>query len=312
MAKSAGKKNGSEEEGNTRTQTEVLTSPGDLLKDLSDAKPDPALVVVQGDQLGRVYRLKNGRTSIGRHPDTDVLLQQRAVSGFHAEIRVSEQSVILEDLKSTNGTFHNATRLARPVVLQPGDLLKIGASVFKYVDSKLDAEFAESLHQKTTRDPMTGAYNKEYFTKALAQSLEIARSGYPLSLIIFDLDHFKKVNDTYGHLAGDYVLKETCRVLRDSVVRAEDVFARYGGEEFAVVMPDSQLKIAVGVAERIRKTLESHDFVFEGTKIPVSASLGVVAWKPDFTTSDQMISAADELLYKSKAAGRNRVTSMPE
>lgn len=295
---------------NTSTRTEVLTSPGSLAQDLDT--PDPALVVVQGDQLGRVFRLKPGRTSVGRHPDTDILLQQRAVSGFHAEIRVSENSVILEDLKSTNGTFHNTERLARPVVLQPGDLIKIGASVFKYVDSKLDSEFAESLHQKSTRDPMTGAYNKEYFTRALAQSLEIAKSGYPLSLILFDLDHFKKVNDTYGHLAGDYVLKETCRVLRDSVVRAEDVFARYGGEEFAVVMPDATIKVALGVAERIRKTMESHAYVFEGTQIPVTASLGVVSWTPDFASSDDMIGAADELLYKSKQAGRNRVSSRPE
>jgi diguanylate cyclase (GGDEF)-like protein len=297
---------------NTATQTEVLTSPGDIAKDLADFKPEPALVVVQGDQLGRVFRLKQGRTTIGRHPETDVLLQQRAVSGYHAEIRVSDKSVILEDLKSTNGTFHNTARLTRPVVLQPNDLIKIGASVFKYVDSKIDSDFAESLHKKTTKDAMTGAYNKEYFVKALVQSIEIAKSGYPLSLIMFDLDHFKKVNDTYGHLAGDYVLTETCRVLREIVVRSEDVLARYGGEEFAVIMPDSPLKVAVGVAERIRKTLESHDFVFEGKKIPVTSSLGVVAWVPGFATSDQMVAAADELLYKSKQGGRNRVTAMPE
>lgn len=296
----------------TATKTDVASGFDTVAQRLlSEAeKKDPALVVIQGEMTGRVFRLKPGRNLIGRHPNSEIPLHQRAVSSLHAEIRVgAEATVILEDLKSTNGTILNRDKITRPAVLQPGDLIKIGGCVFKYIDNKLDANFTESLHQGAITDPLTGVYNKGYLMKALASSIEIAKGGFPLSLIIFDLDHFKKVNDKHGHLAGDYVLKETCRVLKEAVIRTEDVLARYGGEEFAVVMPDSPLAPAVRVAERIRATMEGHNFVFNNVKIPVTSSSGVVTWKPAFDSPDPMIEAADQLLYKSKEQGRNRVSS---
>ncbi|MBS1985537.1 MAG: diguanylate cyclase [Bdellovibrionales bacterium] len=293
----------------TRTELQAVgdTSAKELL--LEAQKRDPAFIVIQGEMTGKVFRLKPGRNVIGRHPNSDIAIQQRAVSGVHAEVRVADATVILEDLQSTNGTILNKDKLARPAVLQANDLIKIGGCVFKYIDSKLDASFAESLHQSVITDPLTGVYNKGYLLKAMVSALEIAKGGFPLSLIMFDLDHFKKVNDTYGHLAGDYVLKETCKVLKESVIRTEDILARYGGEEFTVVMPDSPLAPAVRVAERIRATLEGHRFEFNGTVIPVTASLGVVVWVPAFDTAEKMIQAADDLLYKSKQSGRNRVST---
>ena len=276
---------------------------------LSAKKSEPALIIVQGDTVGRVIRLKAGRNVIGRHSDSDIPMQQRAVSSAHAEIRVSETSVILEDLKSTNGTLLNKDKIQRPAVLQAGDLVKIGNWVFKYVDNKLDASLAESLHLQTTTDALTGVSNKAYLTTALNSSVEVAKAGYPLSVIIFDLDHFKKVNDTYGHVAGDFVLKEACRVIKDSVVRSDDVLGRFGGEEFMLIMPDSPLKIATGVAERIRKTLEQHQFNFNNTIIPVTASLGVCSWTPAYNTATALLEAVDKLLYKSKQGGRNRVSA---
>ncbi|MEO5666730.1 MAG: GGDEF domain-containing protein, partial [Bdellovibrionota bacterium] len=137
---------------------------------------------------------------------------------------------------------------------------------------------------------------------------EVAKSGFPLSIVIFDLDHFKRVNDTYGHIAGDYVLKETTRVIKETVVRSEDILGRWGGEEFLLIMPDAKLEVAVGVAERIRKTMEMHDFVFSGMKIPVTASLGVAIWIPALKTAEDFLEVSDQLLYKSKQDGRNRVS----
>ncbi len=295
----------------TATRTELQGTLDGAAQELllSAKKLEPALIVVQGDTVGRVIRLKEGRNVIGRHPDSDIPMQQRAVSSHHAEIRVTEGSVILEDLKSTNGTNLNKDKIQRPAVLQAGDLVKIGNWVFKYVDNKLDANLAESLHLQTTTDGLTGVSNKAYLMTALASSVEIAKSGYPLAVVIFDLDHFKKVNDTYGHIAGDFILKESCRVIKDTVVRSDDVLGRFGGEEFLLIMPDSPLKIAEGVAERIRKTLEQHVFDFNGTIIPITASLGVCNWIPAYNTSTALLEAVDKLLYKSKQGGRNRVTA---
>jgi len=294
----------------TSTQTEVLThassDPDDLLGKAS--KLDPALIVIQGEMLGRVFRLKEGVSQIGRQPDNAVVIQQRAVSGHHAQVRREGATVILEDLKSTNGTILNKDRIERPMILQQNDLIKIGTCVFKYSENQLDTSFTESLHHKGTTDELTGVYNKAYLMSSLASAIEVAKSGFPLSVVIFDLDHFKRVNDTYGHIAGDYVLKETTRLIKDTVVRSEDILGRWGGEEFLLIMPDAKLEVAVGVAERIRKQMEMHDFVFSGMKIPVTASLGVSTWIPSLKTAEDFLEVADQLLYKSKQEGRNRVS----
>lgn len=294
----------------TSTQTEVLTHANTDADDLlgKAAKLDPALIVIQGEMLGRVFRLKEGVSQIGRQPDNAVVIQQRAVSGHHAQVRRDGKTVILEDLKSTNGTILNKDKIERPQVLQQNDLIKIGTCVFKYSENQLDSSFTEELHHKGSTDELTGVYNKAYLMSSLASAMEVAKSGFPLSVVIFDLDHFKRVNDTYGHIAGDYVLKETTRLIKATVVRSEDILGRWGGEEFLVIMPDAKLEVAVGVAERVRKTMETHDFVFSGMKIPVTASLGVAVWIPQFKTPEDFLETADQLLYKSKQEGRNRVS----
>jgi two-component system cell cycle response regulator len=295
----------------TGTKTEVATSADTRAHELLQQaeKIDPSLIVIQGDLVGRVFRIPLGRMSIGRHATCQIQVSQRLVSTVHAEIRRNEHGVIIEDLNSTNGTLVNKGLLKQPIPLGAGDLIKIGNTVFKYVDKELDSNFSEELHKQMTRDPLTNAFNRAYIMKALSASMDIAKSGYPLSIVLIDLDHFKKINDTHGHIAGDYVLKETCRILQDTVVRADDVLGRYGGEEFIVVMPNCSLQDAVGAAERMRKTLESHPFEFSKAKIPVTASLGVLQWKPKFESNEDFIGACDVLLYQSKNAGRNRVTS---
>ncbi|NCN40400.1 GGDEF domain-containing protein [bacterium] len=294
----------------TSTKTEVITTTttGDeLLKNQNES--DPAFIAIQGDMLGRVFRLKEGTNTIGRQTDNEIIINQRAVSGRHACVKREGSNVILEDLQSTNGTILNTKRIDRPMLLQQDDVIKVGSSVFKYTENNLDTAFTESLHQKGTVDELTGVYNKAYLLQSLSQAIEVAKSGFPLSIVMFDLDHFKKVNDNFGHLAGDYVLKETCRLIKDSVIRSEDILGRFGGEEFVLIMPDAKLEVAVGVAERVRKTIEDHLFEHSGKVMPVTTSLGVCTWRPQVKTADDFLEEVDKLLYKSKEGGRNRVTS---
>ena len=268
----------------------------------------PALVAVQGESPGRVHRLKNGANLIGREMLCDICTNERAASRRHAEICWTGNTVVLKDLGSTNGTLLNGRAIDEPVPPVSGNLIKVGSCVFKFIDSLLDVEMSEALYAKGTTDPLTGICNKAHLLAAIASSFDIAKGGSALSLIVFDLDHFKLVNDTHGHLAGDFVLKETCRVVK-TILRPEATFGRFGGEEFIVLLPDLKLNEAVGVAERIRAGIETHPFEFSGVKIPVTVSLGVCEFNASFQNADDMIGAADAMLYTSKGEGRNRVSA---
>ncbi len=293
------------------TKTEIQTSLDDLARDAFDKsqKWNPSFVVIQGDMIGRVYQLKEAKTLIGRHPSCQISIQHRAVSSQHAQILRSSDSIVIEDLKSTNGTFVNKAKITSQTVLKTGDLVRMGGTVLKYVDSELDVDFSESLHNQMTRDALTGVFNRGYVLKALSSLMELARTGSQLSMILVDLDHFKKINDTMGHLAGDQVLRDTCKVLVESVFRAEDVIGRYGGEEFIALLPDCPKVTAVEVAERARKAIEGHRYFFEQKRIQVTASLGVTAWDPKYTTPEEFISEVDSKLYQAKRTGRNKVVS---
>jgi two-component system cell cycle response regulator len=293
------------------TKTEIQTSLDDLARDAFDKaqKWNPSFVVIQGDLIGRVFKLKDEKTLIGRHPSCQIPIQHRAVSSQHAAVKRLKNTIVVEDLKSTNGTFVNQAKITVPVTLKTGDLVRMGGTVLKYVDSELDVDFSESLHNQMTRDALTGVFNRGYVIKALSSLMDIAKTGSSLSMILIDLDHFKKVNDTLGHLAGDQVLRDTCKVLVESVFRGEDVVGRYGGEEFIALLPDCALKTAIDVAERARKTIESHRYFFEGSRIAVTASFGVGHWEPKFSTPEEFISIVDAKLYEAKKSGRNRVVS---
>lgn len=296
----------------TATKTELQASQDPMIQDLISKSQnfDPALIVQQGDLIGRVFRLPEGKTVVGRHPSAQIQIHQRAVSGNHAEIRRLGNTIVIEDLKSMNGSFINGTRISSPVTLRAGDLIKIGASVFRFAERESETALTESLHDQMTRDGLTGVFNRSYLTKALNAAIEVARTGYPLCLVMIDLDFFKKINDTHGHVAGDFVLAETCRLLMESVVRTDDVLGRYGGEEFMLIMSEASLESALQVAERIRSTIEGHLYHFESKRISVTASLGVAQWKPKFKSAETFIQAADECLYRSKSSGRNRVSSI--
>src|SRR3954452_5536572 len=268
------------------------------------------LVVLAGASVGEMYKVEGDKTVIGRGQKAQVRLLDDGISREHAQVVVEGNRIFLEDLGSTNGTFCNGLKVDRKE-LADGDKILVGSTTilkFTYHDN-LDEMFQKQMYESALRDGLTKAFNKKYFTDRLESEFTFAtRHASPLALVLFDIDHFKKVNDTHGHQAGDHVLFEISSLL-SSALRAEDVFARYGGEEFAVICRGSDESQAQVVGERMRKAVEGHRFVYEGTLIPVTISVGI-ALLPNAAVKDanDIVGFADQALYKSKNGGRNRVT----
>ena len=286
---------------------EPPAAPGDVKRDRA------YLVVLAGASVGEMYKIETEKTIIGRGGKAHIRLLDDGISREHAQIAVEGSKVYLQDLGSTNGTFCNGLKVDRKE-LADGDKILVGSTTilkFTYHDN-LDEIFQKQMYESALRDGLTKAFNKKYFTDRLESELTFAiRHASSLALVMFDIDHFKKVNDTYGHQAGDHVLSEISALLT-TTLRAEDVFARYGGEEFAIICRGIDVSQAQVVAERMRKAVEKHRFVHEGTLIPVTISVGV-AGVPDPKVNDatDLVTRADKALYQSKHAGRNRVTVHP-
>jgi two-component system, cell cycle response regulator len=268
------------------------------------------LVVLAGASVGEMYKVEGDKVIIGRGQKAQIRLFDDGISREHAQIVIEGAQIILEDLGSTNGTFCNGLKVDRRELID-GDKILVGSTTilkFTYHDN-LDEIFQKQMYESALRDGLTKAFNKKYFTDRLESEFTYAtRHTSPLALVLFDIDHFKKVNDTHGHPAGDHVLAEISALL-SGALRAEDVFARYGGEEFAVICRGSDMNQAQVVGERLRKAVEGHRFIYEGTHIPVTISVGVaVLPNPAVKDASDIVGFADRALYKSKHGGRNRVT----
>jgi len=185
-------------------------------------------------------------------------------------------------------------------------LIVFGVGVMVKMENLRHADELETLGMM---DGLTGLGNRREFDSRLAMELaRTARSDMPLSLALLDLDHFKRINDTWGHLAGDRVLAEVGRILREST-REYDVSTRYGGEEFALILPDTRLQDAATLMDRLRDKIEKHVFAVEGAEIRLTASVGLAAAGTGAADAEQMVRAADEALYAAKHQGRNRVVT---
>ncbi len=277
---------------------------------LSRGQRDRAyLIVLQGSNVGEMYRLEGGESVLGRGTAATIRLGDDGVSRRHARIIVEKDKVRVEDLGSSNGTLVNGT-LVQNHVLRDGDKIQLGSTTilkFTYHD-KLEENFQRAMYDAALRDDLTKAFNKKHFLDRLEQEVSFSRRhGSHLSLLMFDVDHFKRINDTYGHLAGDHVLQKLSQVSQ-STVRTEDIFGRYGGEEFAVLCRGIPLESAATLAERLRAMIESTQFAFDQKVIPVTVSIGVAAY-PQVAVQNglELIAAADEALYAAKRSGRNRV-----
>ncbi len=275
-----------------------------------EAQQKPAaLLVVGGDLNGTLFDLNEAIVGVGRNADNAIALEFNGVSRYHFKLLAGGETHVLEDCGSKNGTYLNNKKVEPNTPLAKGDIIKIGSIALKYLP-KGDPERLtyDKLNLEANTDKHTGCYNKTYFNNRI--TLEVNKSkvtGDPLSLVIFDLDHFKKLNDGFGHDAGDYVLKEMAAVIRSNGIREQDVFARYGGEEFVILLPKTNLKQSFEIAERLRKLIESKEFIYDGKRLPVTASIGVADYRQGVVTGTDLFKRADEAVYKAKEGGRNQV-----
>ncbi len=271
-------------------------------------------IVISGNSIGKMFKLA-GSMIIGRSVDCDMGLDDEEVSREHARVETDDRGrVWITDLGSTNGTYFIDGRRIEKHALQDGDKIRIGpASVLKlsYHDG-LEEDFFRHQYDSATKDALTGIYNKRYFLEQLKRDFAHAlRHRERLSLISFDIDRFKQINDTFGHPAGDFILKELAGVVGQAL-RGEDWFARVGGEEFAIIERSADEKQIQAMAERIRRAVEVHPFLWEANRIPVTISLGVATLREkNIESVEALARAADEYLYQAKEAGRNRVAGAP-
>ncbi len=283
-----------------------------LIKELQKAKEQEAcLIIIRGTPQGHRFFLTQPEMIIGRDNSADISVADMSISRKHAKITKDDGKVLITDLGSSNGTAINDKKIpqGQPTVLEKEDMIKLGNSILKYLPAgELEILFYGNLGSAAHTDPLTRIYNRRYFLEALDAEFKRAKALHTdFSVLFFDLDHFKKVNDTYGHDAGDYVLKEFSGLVRAGYLRPKDVFARFGGEEFVVLLANTSAKAASELAEKIRAAVETHAFIYEGKRIPVTSSMGVAELTADIESAQTLLKMADKALYSAKAGGRNRV-----
>lgn len=264
-----------------------------------------------GPSMGIRHSLGSRPLTIGRDDSCDIVIRDNSASRRHATVELDKGVFHVHDLGSTNGTLLNDERVEKSE-LRDGDYLHVGNSIFRFLmGSNVEALYHEEIYRLTIIDALTEIHNKRYLLEYLDRELARAvRYSRPLSLVLFDLDRFKSVNDELGHLAGDFILRELASTLK-TIVRRDELLARYGGEEFAMVLPECGLEPASEFAERIRVMIEKHVFRFEERTVPVTMSLGVatISGKQSIPTLE-VIRQADEALYRAKESGRNRVAKV--
>lgn len=260
--------------------------------------------------IGEYVHLNDQMLLIGRDPTCGLELADDSVSRNHASLERIDGQFVLSDLGSTNGTYVNEQRIdSQP--LSPGDRLRFGNQIFKFLSAdRLEAAYHETVYSIMTTDGLTQVYSKRYLAEVVERELHRTRqTRRPLSVLMIDVDRFKEINDTFGHLTGDEVLTGLCRRVI-SQLRRDEVFARYGGEEFALVMTDTPLSEAHEAAERLRQAIADQPIQTEQGAIPVTVSIGIARTSGDPPlTAAEFLDRVDRQLYAAKQSGRNRVVS---
>jgi diguanylate cyclase (GGDEF)-like protein len=269
----------------------------------------PTLTVVAGPGLGRHVALGDRTIHIGRLPACELVIESSSVSRRHARIELRAEGHFIVDLGSKNGTRVNGDTV-RESRLEDGDTVKLGKAVLKYAESiGTEVRYLRELYESSGTDALTSVANRRRFDETLrVEANKSAGNGVPLVLLMVDIDHFKAVNDQYGHLAGDRVLKTVALVLREQI-RETDLVGRVGGEEFAILCSGIGAEGALRLAERVRAAVEQTRIEYEGRTLQVTVSVGVAAQRVDEEWNTQALyKDADDRLYSAKRSGRNRVS----
>lgn len=272
---------------------------------------DACLVIFKGTPQGHRFFIAQSEMILGRDPAVEMSIADASVSRKHAKISRQGNKVLLTDLGSSNGTFVNDQKIEpnQPTELRKDDVIKFGNIILKfYPAGAVDSMIIGNIGEKADTDALTKIFNKGYLLQKIEEEFSRARAMHvDLTVVYFDLDHFKKVNDNFGHDAGDYVLKEFTQLVKSTHLRPKDIFCRFGGEEFVVILPNTNTATAKELAEKIRAAVETYTFIYEGKRLPVTSSLGVATLTPATTTAQQLLKDADKALYSAKQSGRNRV-----
>ncbi|MEJ2725179.1 MAG: GGDEF domain-containing protein [Deltaproteobacteria bacterium] len=293
-------------------ETLVRESPTLKMKLEKARKSKPSLVIILGKPLGKRFPLNSKNQVIGRASECDISIIDRSLSRSHAEIFKSEKGrYYIKDCGSTNGTYLNDRKVipGKALAIKNGDFLKLGNMIFKFIAAgKIDQVFHEDMLNLATLDDLTGIPNRHSIMAALEEECYKAKAAkLPLSIIIFDLDDFKSVNDRFGHGAGDLLLKETAKVAQGTI-RDHDFLGRFGGDEFMAILWNTSLSNAYIIAERIRSRIEKHDFLYERKKISVTISLGVSTLDGTIQSIGSLFKKADTAQYNAKRNGGNQVS----
>ena len=298
----------------TTRQVDLEAEGVEITRELSQST-SPVLIVIRGIPQGKRFVLEGPSTFVvGRGKGSDIQVDDANVSRQHAQITVDGDVIQVADMDSRNGTYVNDEPIgSEKVTLAKEDMIRIGHTILKYLPAgQFETLYHINITNAAHRDNLTGLFSRQYISEVLEVEFKRAKALHlPMSVVYFDIDDFKRINDTCGHTCGDYVLTALGSVVNGIGLRQRDLAGRFGGEEFLLVLANTTLEQASVVAERVRKGIADHDFSYGGQAIPVTVSLGVATIKPGFQTGADVYQDADRALYESKRNGKNRVTVAP-
>ncbi len=292
--------------------TQTILVDGVIDGGLSSEPLSACLIVIAGGDIGQQYKINIRQTMIGRSINADIQVNDDSVSRDHAFIIKDKNGYRISDNASKNGCFVNDNKVDERYLLD-GDLLRIGNTIFKFLSrNNIEQAYHEELFRLAKVDGLTNVFNRRHFSDSLENEFDRAqRYNRELSLLMIDIDHFKQVNDTYGHRAGDHILKCLARIFTSRARRVDSV-CRYGGEEFAVIIPEVNIIGAYKFASVLREAVAKHKFKFEQHEIPITISIGISDVMEEFQSADELVEAADRRLYLAKQNGRDCVVSVDQ
>ncbi len=282
-----------------------------LKRDVEEAKSrDSILVVIRGNAQGKRHVLDADEVTLGRSRRANIRIFDPSISGMHCAFTKKGNEVFAEDLNSNNGTYLNNEKFEGKVKLSKEDMLTVGTTVLKFVPAgELEILYHGNLLKAAYSDQLTGVYNRNYLEEALEAEFKRAKVlDQPLSIIMCDIDKFKEINDTFGHPAGDFALREFARMLVSDLLRPNEIVGRYGGDEFIIMLWNTVPQMAQLLGEKVQVAVEKHTLTYEGKELPFTVSIGIAGGHSEFKGVQDLIKAADAALYESKEKGRNRVS----